>query len=78
LGYPDQALTKAMETVRLAQTFQHPFSMGMALNHTAWLHQFRGESREVQKYAETALTLAQEHGFPYWTAELGADRASTK
>jgi hypothetical protein len=38
LGYPDQALTKAMETVRLAQTFQHPFSMGMALNHTAWLH----------------------------------------
>jgi predicted ATPase len=23
----------------------------------------------VQKYAETALTLAQEHGFPYWTAE---------
>ncbi|HEV8717280.1 MAG TPA: adenylate/guanylate cyclase domain-containing protein [Candidatus Binatia bacterium] len=69
LGYPDQALTKAMETVRHAETLRHPFSMGMALNHTAWLHQLRSESREAQKYAEIAITLAQEHGFPYWAAE---------
>ena len=54
LGYPDQALTRAMETVRLAQTLQHPFSMGMALNSYRSLHQFRGDSREDAEICESS------------------------
>jgi predicted ATPase len=69
LGYPDQALKRAHDTLTLAQGLAHPFSMGMALNHAAWLHQHRREGQLTQERAEAAIVLANEQGFPYWVAE---------
>jgi class 3 adenylate cyclase/predicted ATPase len=69
LGYPDQALTRAHDMLTLAQGLSHPFSMGMALNHAAWLHQQRREGQLTQEQAEAAIVLANEQGFPYWVAE---------
>ena len=32
------------------------------------LHQFRREAHDAQEWAEAAVSLAQEQGFPFWLA----------
>jgi class 3 adenylate cyclase/predicted ATPase len=74
LGYPDQALRRAHGALALARELGHPFSLGMALTHTAWLHQLRREGSATQELAEAAMTLATEQGFPFWAAESASMR----
>jgi len=66
LGYPDQAITKAHDGVKLARELSHPFSLSNALSYSAWVHQQRGERQATQERAETLMTLATEQGFPRW------------
>jgi predicted ATPase len=68
LGYPAQGLTQIDEALTLAQQSAHPFSLGNALSGAAVFHQYRREMRVVQEYAEAAIRLAQEQGFPQWMA----------
>jgi TOMM system kinase/cyclase fusion protein len=68
LGYPDQGLARSHEAVTLAQQRAHPFSLGYALHFAAQYHQLRREVHAAQEYAEAALNLAQEHGFPQFRA----------
>jgi predicted ATPase len=65
-GYPDQALTSVQETLTLAQEHPHRFSLGRALVSAAWLHQLRREGQLGQAWAEAAMTLSTEQGFPHW------------
>ena len=69
LGYPDQSLEKIREALTLAQELSHPYSLAMALNLTALLHQFRREGQASQERAEEAITLSIEQGFPLWLAQ---------
>ena len=66
LGYPDQALRRVQESVSLGREHAHPFSLAHAQCHAAWIHQLRGEARTGQEYAEAAITLSIENGFPNW------------
>ena len=67
LGYPDQALKRTHELLTLAQELSHPFSLGYALAIAGTqLHQFRGEVQTVREWAEAAIALSTEHGFPLW------------
>jgi DNA-binding winged helix-turn-helix (wHTH) protein/tetratricopeptide (TPR) repeat protein len=67
LGYPDQALRRSQEALRLAHELGHPFSLGYALFFTTWLHLFRGEGGVAQERTEAMIALASEHGFSlYW------------
>jgi class 3 adenylate cyclase/predicted ATPase len=68
LGYLDQALKRSREALTLAHELAHPVSIAFALQFTATVHRFRGESRAAQEHAEAVLTLAQEQGFPFWIA----------
>ena len=68
LGYPEQGLTRSQEAVTLAQQMAHPFSLGFALTNAAKCHQFRREGRAAQEYAEAAIRLATDKGFPHWRA----------
>jgi class 3 adenylate cyclase/tetratricopeptide (TPR) repeat protein len=63
LGYPEQALTRVYEALRLAQELGHPFSLGRALIYAAGLHHERGEGRAAQEHAEVMVALSHEHGF---------------
>jgi predicted ATPase len=65
LGYPEQAVQRSHEALRLAQEIAHPFSVAHALGGTARMHQFRREVQTVQERAEANLALATEHGFSY-------------
>ncbi|MCY1331843.1 TOMM system kinase/cyclase fusion protein [compost metagenome] len=68
LGYPDQALQCAQDGLALARQLSHPFSLAHALCQAAELHQFRREPRLTQEYADAAITLSTEQGFPLWRA----------
>jgi len=66
LGYPDQALESIHEALNLPQELAHPFTLALALNIVALVHQFRREAKAVQERAETLMTLSTEQGFPFW------------
>jgi adenylate cyclase len=68
LGYPEQALTKNREALTLAQESSHTFSLGLALNYCALVHQARREAQHVRESAEATIRLAREHGFVQWLA----------
>src|SRR5262249_23332495 len=68
LGYPDQALAMSREAVALAQTLAHPFSLAIALNYAAMLHQFRRERSAVSERTAAAVALCAEQGFTYYLA----------
>ncbi|HKD40073.1 MAG TPA: hypothetical protein VKB87_07260, partial [Myxococcaceae bacterium] len=68
LGYPDQALEKAQEAVALAHGLSHPFSLAIALDYSAMLHQFRGEEQAGEQRANEAAELCRSYGFPYYLA----------
>jgi TOMM system kinase/cyclase fusion protein len=68
LGYPDQALRRSDELLRLAQDLSHAYSLAHALGLTAMTHQFRQERQATQEWAEAAITLSTEQGFPLWMA----------
>ncbi len=68
LGYPEQALKRSHEAIALAQELSHPFSLALALNWAAWLHQLRREGRAAQERTEAEITLSSERGFAFYLA----------
>ena len=68
LGYSDQSLEYSQSAFARAEELAHPFSMALALNYAAMLHQFRGEVQAASKRSEEAATLCQEFGFSYYFA----------
>ena len=68
LGFAKQALAYGNEAIQYAKKIKHPFSLTFALNHHAWLHQFRGEADMVAKNATELLSVSSEYGFPFWQA----------
>lgn len=68
LGFPDQAVSKSYESLNLAQTLAHPFSLAAALVYTARVHQCRREAPATQQQAEAAIALSIEQSFPHYIA----------
>src|SRR5205807_7205850 len=44
------------------------YSLALALDYTAMLHQFRREAPAAREQAEAAMALCTEHGFAYYLA----------
>jgi predicted ATPase len=68
LGYPDQALRLDRETQELARTIGHAFSLGHAVDFTAFLRHYCRLEAEVQAAAVEELAIGTEHGFQLWRA----------
>jgi predicted ATPase len=68
LGHPDQALRKSHQALTLARELSHSFSLAWDLVGAAWLHRYRREANMVRTYAEEAIRLSTEQGFPFWLA----------
>src|SRR5262249_23291333 len=67
LGYPAQGRGQLEAAGTLAQPGAEPLSPGGAFGNAAVCHQCFREVRAAQEYAESAISLATEQGFPYWT-----------
>ncbi len=63
LGYPDQALAKSQESLRLAQQLEYPFSLAYALNLLIVLHQLRREGSKAQQRAQEVIAFSKAQGF---------------
>jgi tetratricopeptide (TPR) repeat protein len=68
LGYPDRALQLSRETIALARTLSHPFSLEYALHHASWLRQHCQLGEEAQAAADEQIEIATEQGFVFWHA----------
>jgi len=68
LGYPDQALQLSRETIALARTLGHPFSLEYVLHHASWLRQHCQLGNEAQGAADEQIEIATEQSFTFWHA----------
>jgi class 3 adenylate cyclase/tetratricopeptide (TPR) repeat protein len=75
LGYPDRSLKVAEEGLTLARENSHPFSIALALNYLALLHQFRREPSAALKMALAAGDICAEYRFDYYGAWSSLVRA---
>jgi class 3 adenylate cyclase/tetratricopeptide (TPR) repeat protein len=68
LGYPDQAIRVDRQARELARTIGHAYSLGHAVDFTAYLHHYCRLGAEVQAAAEEETALGAEQGFQLWQA----------
>ncbi len=66
LGYPEQAVSRAKEAVRLAGELALPFNQALASTYRAHLLQLCGEPPAAREAAEEALKLSVEYKAPYY------------
>ena len=64
LGYGDQALKKAYETLAVANRTARPFDLALAQYYVSLIHLLRREAPAAQEAADCLISLATEHGFP--------------
>ena len=57
------------EALSLASEVGHPFSLAFALDHRAWLHQYRREVTETREGAETDMRFSREQGLQMFAAQ---------
>jgi predicted ATPase len=75
LGYPVRSLRIAEKGLTLARENSHPFSIVLALNYLALLHQFRREPSAALKMAMEAGDLCADYRFDYYGAWSSLVRA---
>ncbi|MDF3886131.1 adenylate/guanylate cyclase domain-containing protein [Cupriavidus basilensis] len=68
LGLPDQSLNRCKEALALARKASDPFALALSLIFAAELHQRRCELEPALEYANAALALSSEQGFPHYLA----------
>ena len=69
LGYPDQAMVRMEEALRLARELSEPHGLAHSRLFAAFLHQLRREPARSQKYAEAVLQVSTEHGLVMYGAQ---------
>jgi predicted ATPase/class 3 adenylate cyclase len=68
LGFPDQALQRATETVSLTQRLNHPFSTAYALFHTGLLYLWTGDYERAEAFARQLNDLLEDYDLAIWKA----------
>ena len=68
-GLSRPGATEERGRATLAQELSYSFSLGAARVHAAMSHQLRRERLLTQEWAEAAITLAREQGFPEWLGQ---------
>ena len=68
LGYPQQALERGRDAVKLVQDLDQPFNQALALSYLALLLQLCADEAVAREYAEQALALASKYQAPYYRA----------
>lgn len=73
MGYPQQALDRGLDAVKLVQDLDQPFNQAVVSAYLAMLQQLRAEEGIAKKYAEEALALThmfQARYYHTWAAIL--------
>jgi predicted ATPase len=70
LGYPDAAMQRLDQAMRLARTAGHPLMILFTTVFVAWVRQLRQEPDQVLTLTTDALRLVDQYGFPHLAAWL--------
>jgi hypothetical protein len=79
LGFPDQALARGQDAVRLARDLGQPFNQALVATYLAMLQQMRADPATARAAAEEALALTAAFQAPYyhsWATILAAAAAA--
>src|SRR4029079_11333257 len=68
LGYPQTALQRGLDAVRLARDLAQPFNQALAAAYLAMLQQFCADEATARVHAEQALAFTTEYKAPYYRA----------
>jgi predicted ATPase len=71
LGYPQQALSRGLEAVKLVQDLDQPFNQALVSAYLALLQQLRTDEAVAREHAELALALASKYQASYYRAWAG-------
>src|SRR6266516_801897 len=66
LGYPQQALSRGLDAVKLVQDLDQPFNQALVSAYLALLQQLRADEAVAREHAEQALALASKYQAPYY------------
>jgi tetratricopeptide (TPR) repeat protein len=67
-GYLDQAAVRASESIDLARSLAHPFSVAYSLYHVAFFEVGRGRFDAARELAKELRMVATENDYPVWRA----------
>ncbi len=65
-GKPETALRKAKETLELAEQLNDPLALAMVLVMSMLLHVGVRDADTALSFAERAIAISSENGFPFW------------
>ena len=71
LGYPQQALNRGLDAVKLVQDLDQPFNQALVSTYLALLQQLCAGEEVAREHAEQALALASKYQAPYYRAWAG-------
>jgi tetratricopeptide (TPR) repeat protein len=74
LGYPDQALERRQEAVKLIRDLAHPFTLTVGFGFLAYFHLLRREGAVVLELLDEAMRVAAEYGFQRASKDLAGLR----
>jgi class 3 adenylate cyclase/predicted ATPase len=66
LGYPEQALKRTEQALKLTENFHHAYSRAFAVSVNANTLLNCGDWDGCEKLSDEAISLPAEHGFPFW------------
>lgn len=68
LGYPDQALQRTAEMLKIAQHLSAPLTLAGARGFSPLVYHCCRQGAHVQEQAEEGIATATQVGFPFWRA----------
>src|SRR5205807_8800296 len=71
LGYPQQALNRGLDAVKLVQDLDQPFNHALVSAYLALLQQLRADEAVAREHAEQAYALTSKYQAPYYHAWAG-------
>src|SRR5207302_9139406 len=71
LGYPQQALNRGLDAVKLVQDLDQPFNQALVSAYLALLQQLRADEAVAREHAEQVHALASKYQAPYYHAWAG-------
>ncbi len=71
LGYPQQALNRGLDAVKLVQDLDQPFNQALVSAYLALLQQLRADEAISREHAEQALALTSKYQAPYYRTWAG-------
>ena len=71
LGFPDRALKTVLEGLEIAKQRRHPYSVVFATGFVSFVQDLRRDFEAALNYANIAIRLASEEGFPVFGGLCG-------